>query len=220
MSITRKPLPTTTSTTTATMDCTTFEKMCSACKPIYQDLLLSYGPYQLDLPPGYYPVLFSITLPAKTNLKFVDSMGERIEKTLVRMYGMVNAKVWKIVFYEGDGDGEGKDKEKEKEGEKGKCKDKEKKEKKRKKTEKVTLKPATLKVLIDFPHKIRVMDDMRRGMLLQFPIPKEAEWTTHLPDEKDADGKPGHESLARLKFWKEVDELFRANRILNVDMRR
>ncbi|KAL3454175.1 hypothetical protein BJX65DRAFT_301962 [Aspergillus insuetus] len=188
------------------MDCTTPEKLCSDCKPIYQNLLMAYGPYQLDLPPGYYPVLFSITLPPKMNLKFVDTMGKAIENTLALSYGMLNAKVWKIVYYEDEGgvrEGKGKDKEK-------------KKSKKQ-----VKDRPATLKLLIDFPHKIKVLDDMRSGIFLQFPIPKGAsEWEMHLPEEVGADSKPGHESLARLRFWKEVDELFTAKRILNNDMRK
>jgi hypothetical protein len=187
------------------MDCTTPDNLCSECKPIYRDLLMAYGPYQLDLPPGYYPVLFTITLPPKTNLKFVDTMGKAIENTLALSYGMVNAKVWKIVFYEGGEEGEGKGKEKEKEKKKSKEQDRR----------------ATLKLLIDFPHKIKVSEDMRSGIFLQFPIPKGAsEWEMHLPEEVGADGKPGHESLARLRFWKEVDELFTAKRILNKDMRK
>ncbi|CEL06973.1 hypothetical protein ASPCAL10140 [Aspergillus calidoustus] len=204
------------------MDCTTPEKLCRDCKPIYQNLLLAYGPYQLDLPPGYYPVLFTITLPPRSNLKFVDTMGKAIENTLALSYGMVNAKVWKIVFYEG-GDGEGMDADKGSDKEKGKEEDKDngKGKEKEKKKEKEPPKPATLKLLIDFPHKIKVMDDMRSGIFLQFPIPKGAsEWKMHLPEEAGADGKPGHESLARLRFWKEVDELFTAKRILNKDMRK
>jgi hypothetical protein len=183
------------------MDCTTPDNLCSECKPIYRDLLMAYGPYQLDLPPGYYPVLFTITLPPKTNLKFVDTIGKAIENTLALSYGMVNAKVWKIVYYEDeDGVGEGK-------GEK--------------KKEKESPKPAILKLLIDFPHKIKVLEDMRAGIFLQFPIPKGAsEWEMHLPEEVGADGNPGHESLARLRFWKEIDELFTAKRILNKDMRK
>jgi hypothetical protein len=190
------------------MDCTTPDNLCSECKPIYRDLLMAYGPYQLDLPPGYYPVLFTITLPPKTNLKFVDTMGKAVENTLALSYGMVNAKVWKIVYYEeGEGDAE----------ETGTDKGKEKKKSK----EQVKERPATLKLLIDFPHKIKVLDDMRSGIFRQFPIPKGAsEWGMYLPEEVGADGKPSHESLARLRFWKEVDELFTVKRILNNNMRK
>jgi hypothetical protein len=188
------------------MDCTTPDNLCSACKPIYRDLLMAYGPYQLDLPPGYYPVLFTITLPPKTNLKFVDTMGKAIENTLALSYGMINAKVWKNVYYEG-GDGDA--------NETGTDKGKEKKKSKEQD------KPATLKLLIDFPHQIKVFDDMRAGIFLQFPIPKGPyEWEMHLPEAVGPDEKPGHESLARLRFWKEVDELFTAERILNKDMRK
>ncbi|KAL2808300.1 hypothetical protein BJX63DRAFT_436286 [Aspergillus granulosus] len=179
-------------------DCTNPTTMCNQCRLLYQELLMAYGPCQLDLVPGYYPVIFTNTFPAKTKLKFLDTFGKSLESTLSFSYGMVNAKVWKIAIKNEDAL-MGNRKES----------------------------TITLRVLIDFPHRIKILDDMLRGMFLQFPVPFTADeksgatgWKMQLPGGcSKRDGELEHDVLARLRYWKEVDELLTAKRILNNDMR-
>ncbi|KAL2838101.1 hypothetical protein BJY01DRAFT_251110 [Aspergillus pseudoustus] len=203
-------------------DCRAPASLCAVCKPLYQELLMAYGVDQLLCSSGFYPVVFMNTFPAKTKTKFLGTARKSLERTLSLSYGMADAKVWKVAFKnESNNSSQDEDGDEDTNNGKGKAKDKSKD-------------PAiTLKVLFDFPHKIQVFDDTLRGLFLQFPVSFLAdeetgatEWMMQLPEnctlDEDGNYVPGQEeeSLAKLRYWKQVDKLLVAKRVINKDVRK